>query len=53
MSNFELNVISISTACHQVGVLHRDCKPENLVLCSNGYLKLTDFGVAKVKPTCH
>ena len=29
-------------------VLHRDCKPENLVLCANGYLKLTDFGVAKV-----
>ena len=31
----------------QMHVLHRDCKPENIVMCSNGYIKLTDFGVAK------
>ncbi len=31
-----------------MGVLHRDIKPENLVFDSNGYLKLTDLGVARV-----
>jgi len=29
-------------------VLHRDIKPENLVIDHKGYLKLTDFGIARV-----
>ena len=29
------------------GVIHRDLKPENMLICSDGYLKLTDFGFAK------
>jgi serine/threonine protein kinase len=33
---------------HTNNILHRDLKPENLVLDSNGYMKLTDFGIAKV-----
>ena len=33
---------------HTNNILHRDLKPENLVLDSNGYLRLTDFGIAKV-----
>ena len=33
---------------HSNNILHRDLKPENLVLDSKGYLKLTDFGIAKV-----
>ena len=34
-------------AIHSEGILHRDIKPENLVFDSNGYLRLTDFGIAR------
>jgi hypothetical protein len=33
---------------HQKGVLHRDVKPENLLLTMNGQVKVADFGIAKV-----
>ena len=33
---------------HSKKVIHRDIKPENLVLDDKGYLRITDFGVAKV-----
>ena len=32
---------------HSEKILHRDIKPENLVFDSNGYLRITDFGIAK------
>lgn len=32
--------------CHQCQVLHRDIKPENMLIVTNGYLKLTDFGIS-------
>ena len=33
---------------HQKSILHRDIKPENLVFDKNGYLKITDLGIARV-----
>lgn len=33
---------------HNKGVIHRDIKPENLVFDERGYLRLTDFGIARV-----
>ena len=33
---------------HTNNILHRDLKPENLVFDYKGYLKLTDFGIAKI-----
>ena len=32
---------------HKNNIIHRDIKPENLVLDKKGYLRITDFGVAK------
>jgi len=34
--------------CHGKDIIYRDLKPENILLTSTGYLKLTDFGFAKV-----
>merc|ERR1711972_1242575 len=35
---------------HERDIIYRDLKPENLVLTRDGYLKVTDFGFAKVVP---
>jgi serine/threonine-protein kinase len=32
---------------HAQGVVHRDLKPQNIMLCSDGSLRIMDFGIAK------
>ncbi|MEN3540763.1 serine/threonine-protein kinase [Microbispora sp. ZYX-F-249] len=39
-------VCAVLAAAHEAGLLHRDVKPENLVLCRDGAVKVIDFGVA-------
>ncbi|SNS11820.1 Serine/threonine protein kinase [Streptosporangium subroseum] len=41
-----LHVLSALRAAHASGVLHRDVKPENVLLAHDGRVVLTDFGIA-------
>lgn len=34
---------------HEHGVIHRDIKPDNLILLNNGTVKITDFGIARLE----
>ncbi|XP_057476032.1 CBL-interacting serine/threonine-protein kinase 7-like [Actinidia eriantha] len=39
-------LVSALHFCHRQGVVHRDVKPQNLLLDSDGTLKISDFGLA-------
>jgi serine/threonine protein kinase len=43
-----LQVLAALGAARRAGVIHRDIKPENIMLLEEGYVKVLDFGLAKL-----
>ena len=41
------NVVEALTSVHRQGIIHRDIKPQNMLLNQDGDIKLTDFGIAR------
>jgi serine/threonine protein kinase/Tfp pilus assembly protein PilF len=46
--NLAQQITSALVAAHTAGIVHRDIKPENIMIRRDGYVKVLDFGLAKL-----
>lgn len=43
-----IRILSAMQHAHQAGIIHRDIKPQNVLVNQKGYIKVSDFGIARM-----
>lgn len=46
--HFTVQILEALEHAHEKGVVHRDIKPQNIILLQDGTIKVTDFGIARL-----
>ncbi len=50
--DFSIQLVSALHHAHRKGIVHRDIKPQNIIVTKDNVLKVTDFGIARAASSC-